>query len=59
MLQFTVKKFEASTIDVNYVEAPDNGPPMVLIHGLGSRWTSWEPIMDQFSEQWHLSLIHI
>ena len=59
MPQFTVKKFEASTIDVNYVEAPDNGPPMVLIHGLGSRWTSWEPIMDQFSEQWHVYAVDL
>ena len=31
MPQFTVKKFEASPLDVNYVEAPDNGPPMVTL----------------------------
>ena len=50
MPQFPVKKFAASTIDVNYVEGPDNGPPIVLIHGLGSRWTGWEPVMDQYLE---------
>ncbi len=59
MPQFPVKKFAASTTDVNYVEGPDNGPPMVLIHGLGSRWTGWEPVMDQFSERWHVYAVDL
>lgn len=26
-----------------------NGPPLVLIHGLGHRWQAWEPVIDRLS----------
>ncbi|MDG0867012.1 alpha/beta fold hydrolase [Candidatus Lucifugimonas marina] len=54
MTSYPEKKFAASTIEVNYAEGPNNGPPMVLIHGLGGRWPNWEPVMDQFSADWHV-----
>jgi pimeloyl-ACP methyl ester carboxylesterase len=53
------KKFAASIIEVNYAEGPNNGPPMVLIHGLGGRWPAWEPVMDQFTEDWHVFAIDL
>ena len=53
------KKFAASAIEVNFAEGPDNGPPMVLIHGLGGRWTSWEPVIDKFAEHWHVYAIDL
>ncbi len=59
MTQFPEKKFSASAIEVNYAEGPDNGPPMVLIHGLGGRWTNWESVMDQFAERWHVYAIDL
>jgi len=54
MTKFQEKKFSASTIEVNYAEGPDNGPPMLLIHGLGVRWTNWEPVLNQFAARWHV-----
>ena len=27
------------------------GDPIVLVHGLGSRWEVWEPILDRLAEQ--------
>jgi len=54
MTSYPEKKFAASTIEVNYAEGPDNGPPMVLIHGLGGRWPNWEPVMDLFASDWHV-----
>jgi len=59
MTEFPEQKFAASTVEVNYAEGPDNGPPMVLIHGLGGRWTNWEPVMDQFANDWHVFAIDL
>ena len=59
MIKYSEQKYAANTIEVNYVEGPDNGPPMVLIHGLGSRWTAWDPVIDQFAEKWHVYAVDL
>lgn len=56
---FPEKQFAASRIEVNYAEGPDNGPPMVLIHGLGGRWTAWEPVINKFAERWHVYAVDL
>jgi pimeloyl-ACP methyl ester carboxylesterase len=59
MTNYTEKKFAASTVEVNYAEGADNGPPMVLIHGIGGRWANWSPVIDQFSADWHVYAIDL
>jgi pimeloyl-ACP methyl ester carboxylesterase len=59
MSQFPEKKFTASAIEVNYAEGPDNGPPMVLIHGLGGRWVAWESVIRHFAKRWHVYAIDL
>ncbi len=59
MIRVIEKKFSASSIDVNYAEGPDNGPPMVLIHGLGGQWANWESIIGAFSKRWHIYAIEL
>ncbi|MBT4126158.1 MAG: alpha/beta hydrolase [Chloroflexi bacterium] len=54
MTNYPEKKFAASTVQVNYAEGPDNGPPLVLIHGIGGRWVNWSSVIDQFAESWHV-----
>lgn len=56
---FKEKKFAASAVEINYAEGPDNGPPVVLIHGLGGRWTNWEPVMHGVAGQWHVYAIDL
>ena len=58
-MKYHEQKFTASAIEVNYAEGPDNGPPLVLIHGLGGRWTNWEPVIDQFATKWHVYAIDL
>jgi pimeloyl-ACP methyl ester carboxylesterase len=53
------KKFAASTIEVNYAEGPDNGPPVLLIHGLSGHWPAWESVIDQFAADWHVYAIDL
>jgi pimeloyl-ACP methyl ester carboxylesterase len=59
MSAYIEKKFTASAIEVNYAEGPDNGPPLVLIHGLSGYWAQWESVIDQFSAQWHVYAIDL
>jgi pimeloyl-ACP methyl ester carboxylesterase len=59
MTNYPEKKFAASTIEVNYAEGPDNGPPLVLIHGIGSRWASWAAVIDDFAKDWHVYAVDL
>lgn len=59
MTNYPEKKHTTSTVEVNYAEGPDNGPPMVLIHGITGRWVDWASVMDQFTENWHVYAIDL
>ena len=59
MTNYPEKKFAASTIEVNYAEGPDNGPPLVLIHCIGSRWASWAAVIDDFAKDWHVYAVDL
>jgi len=59
MINYSEQKHAAGTIEVNYVEGPDNGPPMVLVHGIGGRWSAWDPVIDQFAEKWHVYAVDL
>ncbi|MCX8276962.1 MAG: alpha/beta hydrolase [Dehalococcoidia bacterium] len=59
MNNYPEKIFAASTVKVNYAEGPNNGPPLVLIHGIGGRWVNWSSVIDQFAENWHVYAIDL
>jgi pimeloyl-ACP methyl ester carboxylesterase len=59
MNNYSENKFAASTIEVNYAEGPDNGPPMVLLHGITGRWGEWSSVVDQFAADWHVYAIDL
>jgi pimeloyl-ACP methyl ester carboxylesterase len=45
----------AGGVDIALVEFPNPGrPPVVLLHGLGSRGQSWWPVIDALAERFHL-----
>jgi pimeloyl-ACP methyl ester carboxylesterase len=31
---------------------PDNGPPLVLLHGVLRAWNDWSPMLDAFAMRW-------
>lgn len=33
-----------------HVARRGQGPPLLLLHGIGHRWQAWEPVMDQLAE---------
>jgi pimeloyl-ACP methyl ester carboxylesterase len=59
MPDYIEKKFTASTVQLNYAEGPENGPPMLLIHGITGRWGEWGSVLDQFAANWHVYAIDL
>jgi pimeloyl-ACP methyl ester carboxylesterase len=47
-------KIDLGDTILNYAEGPDQGPPLVLLHGLTDRWQYFLPIIPHLSLRWHL-----
>ena len=50
----TEREFDTGELRLNYAEGPPNGPPLVLLHGLGRRWQVFLPIIPALSMRWHI-----
>jgi len=48
------ESFDTGEVVLNYAEGPDNGPPLLLIHGLTNRWQVWMPILPTLTLRWHV-----
>lgn len=46
--------FDTGEVRLNYAEGPPNGPPLVLLHGLGRRWQVFLPVIPALSLRWHI-----
>jgi pimeloyl-ACP methyl ester carboxylesterase len=48
------RTFNTGEVQLNYAEGPANGPPLVLLHGLGRRWQVFLPLIPALSLRWHI-----
>ena len=48
------KSFDTGEVTLNYAEGEDNGPPLILLHGLGRRWQVFLPLIPSLSLRWHV-----
>jgi pimeloyl-ACP methyl ester carboxylesterase len=46
--------FDAGEVIINFAEGPDAGPPLILLHGLPSRWQEFLPLLPALCLQWHV-----
>ncbi len=46
--------FQASSVAINYAEGPDNGAPIVLLHGISSRWQTFLPVLPGLMARHHV-----
>lgn len=53
------KSFDAGEVRLNYAEGEDNGPPLVLLHGLGRRWQVFLPLIPSLSMRWHIYAVDL
>ncbi|MDD5291504.1 MAG: alpha/beta hydrolase [Patescibacteria group bacterium] len=56
---FTEKKFNTGEVVLNYVEGPDNGPPLLFIPGQMEFWQGYMPVMPHFSKKYHVFVIDL
>ena len=50
----TEKTFDAAAVSINYVEGPKSGPPLVLLHGVTSRWQRFLTLLPVLAQRWHV-----
>ncbi|TRO51062.1 alpha/beta hydrolase [Candidatus Bathyarchaeota archaeon] len=48
------KAFKHGDVSLNYAEGPDNGPPILFLHGLTDRWQFFQPVMPSLTLRWHV-----
>src|ERR1700692_1010337 len=48
------RTFDTGEVQLNYAEGPANGPPLVLLHGLGRRWQVFLPVIPALSLRWQI-----
>lgn len=44
---------------LSYAEGPDNGPPLVLLHGIGGRWQAWQATIPRLVDRWHVFAVDL
>jgi pimeloyl-ACP methyl ester carboxylesterase len=50
----TEKSFDTGSLTINYAEGPENGEPIVLLHGGTARWQELNPLIAEMENHWHL-----
>jgi pimeloyl-ACP methyl ester carboxylesterase len=53
------RKYHTGNVTLNYGEGLPNGPPLLLIHGSGSVWQDWKPVIEYFSDLNHLFAVDL
>ena len=45
-------KLQLGDRHINYAEGSNNGPPMLLIHGISGHWQDWDSVLPFFTSDW-------
>ncbi|PCC73513.1 Pimeloyl-ACP methyl ester carboxylesterase [Nannocystis exedens] len=48
------KQFAVDGASMNYAEGPDNGPPLLLIHGQMTDWQTWNRALPTLTQNYHV-----
>lgn len=56
---FTEKQVTIEGYQTNYAEGPDNGVPLLLIHGQGSEWEDYMKVLPELSKKYHVFAIDV
>jgi pimeloyl-ACP methyl ester carboxylesterase len=50
----TEQTFDTGQVQINYAEWPSPGPPLVLLHGLATRWQIFKALIPRLRSDWHI-----
>jgi pimeloyl-ACP methyl ester carboxylesterase len=56
---FIEKKFNTGKVILNYVEGPNNGPPLLFIPGQMEFWQGYKLVIPNFSKNYHVFVVDI
>ncbi len=56
---FAEKKFNTGKIILNYIEGPDNGPPLLFIPGQMEFWQGYKLVIPNFSKNYHVFVVDV
>lgn len=51
--------FNAGQVVLNYAEGPNNGPPILLIHGIGGMWQNFLDVYELIHDRWHVYAVDL
>jgi pimeloyl-ACP methyl ester carboxylesterase len=57
--RFTEKKFHTGNITLNYIEGPDNGPPLLFIPGQMEFWQGYKLVIPHFAKTHHVFVVDV
>ncbi len=56
---FREEFFDAGSVKLNVAEGPDNGPALILLHGLGRNWRDFVPVISGLAEGNHIFAVDL
>ena len=56
---FHDRTFPSNEVRVHYLEGPQNGPPLVLLHGLVRDWQSFSILLPELSSRFHVFAVDL
>ncbi len=56
---FAEKQYDTGAVTLNYVEGPDNGPPLVLIPGQVEFWQGYKLVLPHFARRFHVFAVDV
>jgi pimeloyl-ACP methyl ester carboxylesterase len=54
---FQTRLFHSPEVALSYVEGPSNGLPLLLLHGMASRWQPFQSILPALAAKYHVFAI--
>ncbi len=55
----TESRLELDGRHINYATGPDNGAPLLLIHGISGRWQDWDSVLEAFAANWRVYAVDL
>ena len=55
----TESRLELDGRHINYAIGPDNGEPLLLIHGISGRWQDWNSVSNAFAHDWQVYAVDL
>jgi len=56
---FAEKKYNTGKIVLNYIEGPDNGPPLLFIPGQMEFWQGYKLVIPSFAKNYHVFVVDV